>query len=75
LKASATISIILFVVFIVAIASAMARGLIIDCGCFAHSDAKVGWTRLLEDIGLLILSIYLFIYPIKTLTVEKIFSR
>ncbi len=43
--------------FIALIASAIARDLNIDCGCFGQQTeaAKVGWPRLLEDIGLLAL--------------------
>lgn len=44
----------MLVVFIAGIASAMARGLEIDCGCFSASrDSPVGWSRIIEDLVLL----------------------
>jgi len=49
-------------VFIVAISSAMIRGLDIDCGCFAvgGGGSQVGLMRLLEDIAFLAASCWLF---------------
>lgn len=45
---------VMLLVFIGGIASAMARGLEIDCGCFSVShDAPVGPRRIVEDIILL----------------------
>lgn len=43
------------IVFIVAIGTAMARGINIDCGCFSTSGGgmKTGWLHLLLDFGLL----------------------
>ena len=52
----------LMILFIVAISSAIARGLNIDCGCFGTSKVgvamahKVGLRRLLEDVGYLLMS-------------------
>lgn len=53
----------MMIMFSIAIVSAMARGLKIDCGCFGsdHSD-PVGWPLLARDIGFLILSGYLLWY-------------
>jgi len=75
LKASAVISTFLYIVFIIAIGIAIIKGLDINCGCFAKSASKVGFTRLLEDLGLLIVSIYIVIYPIEKLTLERIINR
>ena len=62
LKASASILTTCLGVFVVAILSAMMRQLNIDCGCFgpAHST-PVGWSKVIEDIGLFILGIYLIL--------------
>ena len=54
--------------FIIAIAQAWARGLSIDCGCFGGGgaidpeDTKY-LSEIIRDIGLLILGIYLYLYP------------
>src|SRR5258706_3051625 len=48
--------------FTLSILSAMARGLTIDCGCFgAAYQTPVTWSRVLEDLGLLILGGYVFL--------------
>ena len=45
------------IVFIAAAASAMARGLSIECGCFtlSHAGDTVGWTLIARDVGFLFL--------------------
>jgi len=48
----------LMVVFTAMVASAMARRLDFECGCFGTADAtRVGLTKLLENLGLLALSL------------------
>jgi putative oxidoreductase len=43
----------MMVVFTLAVTSALARNLNIDCGCFGTADAsRIGWTKLLENIAL-----------------------
>jgi putative oxidoreductase len=45
----------LLVVFIVAISTAVLRGLDINCGCFGTAvGTPVGWGRVLEDVALLL---------------------
>jgi uncharacterized membrane protein YphA (DoxX/SURF4 family) len=54
----------LLVVFILGISSAMVQNLSIDCGCFGPSHATpIGWQKIFEDIGLLLLSIQLYYFP------------
>ncbi|MBN2001623.1 DoxX family membrane protein [candidate division KSB1 bacterium] len=50
-RGTSVLIIIMNVVFIIAISSAMARGLDIECGCFkiGGEGAKVGFIRLIED--------------------------
>jgi putative oxidoreductase len=62
LRASASLLTLFLGMFTVAILSAMMRQLNIDCGCFgpAHST-PVGWNKILEDFGLIVLGIYLFL--------------
>ena len=75
LKANAAISAGMNIMFIAAISIAMMQGLDINCGCFANSATKVGWQKLAEDAGLLILSVYIFIKPVDTLTIGRFFGR
>jgi len=61
LRSSSSVMFLLLCVFTVAMASAMLRNLSIDCGCFGTAHATmVGWGRVLEDIGLLALSVHIF---------------
>jgi len=54
---AASLLTLLTLVFLIAIGSAMARGLDITCGCFGMTEAgsKVGWSKIGEDILLLAL--------------------
>lgn len=57
-KGAAFTLLVLTFMFIIAISSAVARGLDITCGCFSNTieGTKVGFTRLIED-GILFISI------------------
>lgn len=62
------LSALLFIAFIIGIASAWARGLQIDCGCFggggydADATSKYPW-EIARDVGLLALSLWLVVRP------------
>jgi uncharacterized membrane protein YphA (DoxX/SURF4 family) len=67
-RASAVVSSGLFLAFIIGIASAWARGLQIDCGCFGGggqiADAEAAYPLdLARDAGLLLLSLWLVVRP------------
>lgn len=64
IKASLTIYNVLLVVFIIALAQALIRGLDISCGCFSVNPSSTSevWLRVIEDIGLLFVGIMLFKY-------------
>ena len=62
----------LLVIFIIAIAISMVRGLNIDCGCFGTVDgAKVGILKILENLGLLILGLILIKYDSRFLSLAR----
>jgi uncharacterized membrane protein YphA (DoxX/SURF4 family) len=53
----------MLIVFIIAIAISLARGLNIDCGCFGTANGdQIGLIKLLQNIGLLVIGIILIIY-------------
>ncbi|MEU4788407.1 MauE/DoxX family redox-associated membrane protein [Micromonospora tulbaghiae] len=68
-RLSAGVSAALLVVFIAGIASAWARGLAIDCGCFGSGgQLAAGQTpsylpEILRDLGFLVLAGFLLIWP------------
>lgn len=48
----------LLVVFTIAVAIAMARGLDVECGCFGTADGtRVGLLKILENLGMLLLAV------------------
>jgi len=52
----------LLLIFIFAIGISLIRGLNIDCGCFGTSaESKIGIQKILENIGLLIIGLWLVI--------------
>jgi len=62
-RGSSLIVTILLCLFTFAILSAMARQLNIDCGCFGGAyRTPVSWTRAGEDLGLLVLALYVYIF-------------
>jgi len=62
----------MLLVFIIAIAISLARGLNIDCGCFGTVDgSKVGLMKILENIGLLLLGLILIKFDSRFLSLAK----
>jgi uncharacterized membrane protein YphA (DoxX/SURF4 family) len=76
-RVSGALSALLFVAFIVGIASAWARGLQIDCGCFggggfdADATSKYPW-EIARDVALLALSILLVARPRTAYAVDNV---
>lgn len=75
-RAVAAASAVLLVVFIAAVASAAARGLSIDCGCFGGGgDVAPGQTaygiEIVRDVGLLLLAVWLVWQPRSRLTLDR----
>ena len=79
-RVSGVLSSLLFLAFIVGIASAWARGLQIDCGCFggggfdADATEKYPW-EIARDVGLLALSLLLVWRPHTPYAVDNILFR
>lgn len=67
-RSAAVVSAAALIVLIGAIASAWARGLSIDCGCFGGGGvAEVDWrdyaTEIARDVGFVALSVWLIVFP------------
>ena len=62
LRASSALIASMLVVFLIAIGSAMVRGLSIECGCYSQGGGGeiVGWKKVFEDVGLLVLAVQIF---------------
>ncbi|TAL67669.1 MAG: DoxX family membrane protein [Bacteroidetes bacterium] len=75
-RANAVLSIGLYSVFIIAILIAMLQGLSINCGCHTKILAdKVGFAKVFQNSGLLILSVYLFNFPFSKLSIENLIKN
>jgi uncharacterized membrane protein YphA (DoxX/SURF4 family) len=79
-RTAAVVSSVLFVAFVVGIASAWARGLQIDCGCFggggfeAGADEDYPW-EIARDAGLLVLSLWLVVRPASRWSLDGVLFR
>jgi uncharacterized membrane protein YphA (DoxX/SURF4 family) len=67
-RTMAVVSALLFVAFIIGIASAWARGLQIECGCFGGGGELAGASakypgEIARDVGLLLASLWLVVRP------------
>ena len=74
-RAGAVGAAMLLVIFIAGVASAAARGLSIDCGCFGGGGAvepgqAAYGLELIRDIGLLLLALWLIWQPRSRLTLD-----
>ncbi|MCW6005601.1 DoxX family membrane protein [Micromonospora sp. CPCC 205371] len=80
-RLAAGISAALLVVFIAGIASAWARGLQIDCGCFgsggqlAAGQSPTYGPEIARDLGFLVLAGFLLIYPLTRWSVDSWMER
>lgn len=71
LKANSIIGSALMLIFIFMVAFAWARGLDISCGCSSAHPQQVGLPKILENTGLLILLIIVYINPNNKYTLER----
>ncbi|MGI8699604.1 MAG: MauE/DoxX family redox-associated membrane protein [Nocardioidaceae bacterium] len=78
LRVTGTLSALLQLAFIIGIASAWARGLQIDCGCFGGSGSlaedatsKYPW-ELARDVGLLMLSVLIAMWPRSKMALDAV---
>jgi uncharacterized membrane protein YphA (DoxX/SURF4 family) len=75
-RPAAVVSSLLFVAFIAGIASAWARGMSIDCGCFggggfdADARDKYPW-EIARDVALLAASVWLVVRPTSRLSLDR----
>ncbi|MCX7879596.1 MAG: DoxX family membrane protein [Ignavibacteria bacterium] len=72
IQTSSFLTFLLFTVFTAGILSALARGLNINCGCFAYSSEPISWKKILENFGLILATIYLFLFPKTILSLENL---
>lgn len=75
-RTAALVAGMLLVTFTGALVSALVRGLDIHCGCFSQTAAqRIGWGRVVEDIGLLALAALLMVWTPSSWSVEQYLRR
>ncbi len=79
-RAIGVVSALLFLAFVVGIASAWARGLEIECGCFGGGGTRAGASseyplEIARDAGLLLLSCCLVAFPRTRLALDNFLFR
>lgn len=68
-----TTSLLLFILlfsFTVLVISAWARGLNINCGCFSHYVEYVGLRKVIENLIMMLLSLFIFLFPRSVFSIE-----
>jgi uncharacterized membrane protein YphA (DoxX/SURF4 family) len=62
-RAGALAATLLLVLFTVAVASAVARGVNISCGCFGGDSGPVTWLTVLRDVALVAAALWVYARP------------
>ena len=75
IRSGAIITAGMMLFFIFAVTWAMAMGLDINCGCSSTNPQKIGLPKLMENIGLLILSALVFIFPERKFSLESFIEK
>ncbi|WP_375493993.1 MauE/DoxX family redox-associated membrane protein [uncultured Jatrophihabitans sp.] len=70
---------VLFLVFLIGLVQAAARGIQLECGCFGGGGATQGSTNyawdILRDIGLLVLAAYLVVWAATRFSLDEYLAR
>ena len=78
-RLAAATSVALFVVFLIGLVQAAARGIQLECGCFGGGGATTGGTTytldILRDIGLLVLAAFVAVWPLTRLSMDEFLAR
>jgi protein-disulfide isomerase len=78
-RLAAAVSALLFLVFLIGLIEAAARGIKLECGCFGGGGATAGSTSytldILRDVGLLILAAFLVVWSFTRLSIEEYLGR
>jgi uncharacterized membrane protein YphA (DoxX/SURF4 family) len=78
-RVAAAVSGVLLVFFLIGIIEAGARGIKLQCGCFGGGGASDAPTHYLldsaRDVGLLVLAVWLVLWPITRLSVDEFLAR
>jgi len=69
----------MMVMFIAALAVALAQGLDMSCGCFASQGAQsedpISTATVLRDVSWLLLSLYVLLFDTRPLGIDRLLAR
>lgn len=71
IRSTSFICFVLLTTFTLLVISAWARGLNINCGCFSHHIEYVGLKKVLENVFLILASVFVFFFPDKFLSLDN----
>ena len=76
-RASALLITIMLIVFTILVISALLRGLDISCGCFTQDPgaSKIGYSKIFENIGMIIMGIWLLCVQNYGITLNQFFPQ
>ena len=74
LRGSSLLTLIMLVIFTAGVISGIVRGLDISCGCFTRDPNvdKIGWMKVIENCGLIFLSILLLFSKSSAFSINKL---
>jgi protein-disulfide isomerase len=79
IRYAAAVSGLLFVVFLVGLIQADARGIKLECGCFGGGGVTTGSTQyvldILRDVGLLVLAVFVAVWPLTRISLDEFMAR
>jgi uncharacterized membrane protein YphA (DoxX/SURF4 family) len=75
IRANAVISAGLMIVFILAVVWAISMGLDINCGCSSTNPQKIGFPKLLENLGLLLSSVIIYFSSNNKFSLESFIEK
>jgi uncharacterized membrane protein YphA (DoxX/SURF4 family) len=76
-RGSSLLILLMLLVFTAGVVSGILRGLDISCGCFTRDPGvgKIGWMKVLENVGLILLSVFLLFSKSERFSVVDITSE
>lgn len=72
-KANSLLCFAMLLIFTLGVISGLIRGLDISCGCFTQDPTvgRIGWTKVFENVGLLLIAAFLFSSKSRRFAIEN----
>ncbi len=72
-KVNSLLCFAMLLIFTLGVISGLIRGLDISCGCFTQdpSVGRIGWTKVFENVGVVLIAIFLFFSKSRRFAIEN----